>query len=112
MYISYSESTTNKLLRPSSAWPRHSAACRAQEGRPFLIDSDAELFMYLIQDIKFGSWKDRRLNRALIFRGGGGARSSSPPAAASLRASVELYIIRGLSIPIQRESRFLLYLFG
>ena len=31
---------------------------------PFLIDSDAELFMYLIQGIRFGSWKDRRLNRA------------------------------------------------
>ena len=28
-----------------------------------LIDSDAELFMYLIQCIRFGSWKDRRLNR-------------------------------------------------
>ena len=30
----------------------------------FLIDSDAELFMYLIQCIRFGSGKDRRLNRA------------------------------------------------
>ena len=27
-------------------------------------DSDAELFMYLIQGIRFGSWKGRRLNRA------------------------------------------------
>ena len=32
----------------------------------FLIDSDAELFMYLIQCIRFGSRKVRRLNRALI----------------------------------------------
>ena len=31
----------------------------------FLIDSDAELFMYLIRCIKFGSWKVRRLNRDL-----------------------------------------------
>ena len=31
----------------------------------FLIDSDAELFLYLIQCIRFGSWKVRRLNRAL-----------------------------------------------
>ena len=31
----------------------------------FLIDSDAEPFMYLIQCISFGSWKVRRLNRAL-----------------------------------------------
>ena len=31
----------------------------------FLIDSsDAEIFMYLIQRIRFGSRKDRRLNRA------------------------------------------------
>ena len=31
----------------------------------FLIDSDTELFMYLIQYIRFGSWKVWRLNRAL-----------------------------------------------
>ena len=30
----------------------------------FLIHSDAELFMYLIQCIRFGSRKVRRLNRA------------------------------------------------
>ena len=30
----------------------------------FLIDSDAELFMNLIQRIRFGLWKVRRLNRA------------------------------------------------
>ena len=29
-----------------------------------LTDSDAELFMYLIQGIRFGSWKVRRLNWA------------------------------------------------
>ena len=33
-----------------------------------LIDSDAKLFMYLIQYIRFGSWKVRRLNRALLMR--------------------------------------------
>ena len=33
--------------------PRPSQAERAAE--PFLIDSDAELFMYLIQGIRFGS---------------------------------------------------------
>ena len=31
----------------------------------FLIDSDAELVLYLIQCIRFGSWKVRRLNRVL-----------------------------------------------
>ena len=31
----------------------------------FLIHPDAELFFYLIQCIRFGSWKVRRLNRAL-----------------------------------------------
>ena len=30
----------------------------------FLTDLDAEHFMYLIQFITFGSWKDRSLNRA------------------------------------------------
>ena len=39
---------------------------RSKLKQAFLIDSDAELFMYLIQCIRFGSWKDRRLNRALI----------------------------------------------
>ena len=33
----------------------------------FLIDSDAELFMNLIQCISFGSWKVRRLNQALVL---------------------------------------------
>ena len=32
------------------------------------IDSDAELFMYLIQCIRFGSWKVRRLNRASLWK--------------------------------------------
>ena len=32
----------------------------------FLIDSDAELFVYLIQFIRLGSWIDRRPNRALL----------------------------------------------
>ena len=33
----------------------------------FLSDSDVELFMYLIQCIRFGSWKVRRLNRAQAY---------------------------------------------
>ena len=39
---------------------------RSKSKQAFLIDSDAELFMYLIQCIRFGSWKVRSLNRALI----------------------------------------------
>ena len=39
---------------------------RSKLKQAFLIDSDAELFMYLIQCIRFGSWKDRRLNRASL----------------------------------------------
>ena len=38
---------------------------RSKLKEPFLIDSYAELFMYLIQGISFGSWKYRRMNRAL-----------------------------------------------
>ena len=38
---------------------------RSKLKQALLIDSDAELFMYLIQCIRFGSWKDRSLNRAL-----------------------------------------------
>ena len=38
---------------------------RSKLKEPFLIDSDAELFMYLIQGIRSGSRKDRHLNRAL-----------------------------------------------
>ena len=38
---------------------------RSKLKQAFLIDSDAERFMYLIQCIRFGSWKVRRLNRAL-----------------------------------------------
>ena len=38
---------------------------RSKLKQAFLIDSDDELFMYLIQCIRFGSWKVRRLNRAL-----------------------------------------------
>ena len=39
---------------------------RSKLKRVFLIHSDAELLMYLIQCIRFGSWKVRRLNRALV----------------------------------------------
>ena len=36
----------------------------------FLINSsDAEIFMYLIERIRFGSWKDRRLNGAYDVQG-------------------------------------------
>ena len=38
---------------------------RSKLKQAFLIDSDAELFLYLIQCIRFGSWKVRRLNRVL-----------------------------------------------
>ena len=38
---------------------------RCKLKQAFLIDSDAELFMYLIQCIRLGSWKVRHLNRAL-----------------------------------------------
>ena len=39
---------------------------RSKLKQAFLVDSDAELFMYLIQCIRFGSRKVRRLNRALV----------------------------------------------
>ena len=32
-----------------------------------LIDSNIDLFMYLIGGIRFGKWKDRRLNWALFY---------------------------------------------
>ena len=37
---------------------------RSKLKKAFLIDSDAEIFMYLILCNRFGSWKDLRLNRA------------------------------------------------
>ena len=39
---------------------------RSKLKQVFLIHSDAELLMYLIQCIRFRSWKVRRLNRALV----------------------------------------------
>ena len=39
---------------------------RSKLKQAFLVDSDAELFMYLIQCIRFGSWNVRRLNQALV----------------------------------------------
>ena len=39
---------------------------RSELKQAFLTDSDAELFVYLIQCIRFGSWKVRCLNRALV----------------------------------------------
>ena len=38
---------------------------RSKLKQAFLIDSDAELFRYLIQCIRFGFWKVPRLNQAL-----------------------------------------------
>ena len=38
---------------------------RSKLKQAFLTDSDAERSMHLIQFIRFGSWKVRRLNRAL-----------------------------------------------
>ena len=40
---------------------------RSKLKQAFLINSDAELFMYLIQCIRFGAWKVRRLNRAFQY---------------------------------------------
>ena len=40
---------------------------RSKLKEAFLSDSDVELFMYLIQCIRFGSWKVRRLNRAQAY---------------------------------------------
>ena len=39
---------------------------RSKLKQAFLVDSDAKLFMNLIQCIRFGSWKIRCLNRALV----------------------------------------------
>ena len=39
---------------------------RSKLKQAFLIDSDAELFVYLIQCIRFSSWKVRRPNQALV----------------------------------------------
>ena len=36
---------------------------RSELNQAFLTDSDAELFIYLIQFVRFGSWKVRRLTR-------------------------------------------------
>ena len=41
---------------------------RSQLKQVFLTDSDAELFMYLVQCIRFGSWKGRRLSRAYTVK--------------------------------------------
>ena len=40
---------------------------RSKLKQAFLTDSNAELFMYLIQSIRFGSLKERRLNGALLY---------------------------------------------
>ena len=46
-------------VAPKAKFPAGKAKRTAE---PFQIDSDAELFMFLIQCIRFGSWKVRRLN--------------------------------------------------
>ena len=43
---------------------RNERLSRSKLKRAFLIDSNAELFMYLIQSIRFDSLKERRLNGA------------------------------------------------
>ena len=42
---------------------REGRLSRSKLNQAFLIDSDAELFMYLIQCIRFGSGKVQRLNQ-------------------------------------------------
>jgi len=49
---------------PGRAW-RKEQLSRSKLKQAFLIDSDAELFMNLIQFIRFGSWKVVRLNGGL-----------------------------------------------
>ena len=43
---------------------REKRLSRSKLKYPLLIDSYEELFMYLIQGVRFGSLKDRRLKRA------------------------------------------------
>ena len=50
---------------PSRSRRRERLSCFKLK-QSYLLDSDAELFIYLIQCIRFGSRKVRRLNRALI----------------------------------------------
>ena len=60
MKSSASESQPSKVTpAKQKEWLSHSKLKQA-----FLIDSDAKLFIDLIQCIKFGSWKDRHLNQA------------------------------------------------
>ena len=49
---------------PKSNFP---AGLGGKKAEAFLTDSDAERFKYLMQSVRFGSWKVRRLNRALVF---------------------------------------------
>ena len=50
---------------PKSHQRRKERLSRFKLKQAFLIDSDAEIFMYFIQCIIFGSWKVRCLNRDL-----------------------------------------------
>ena len=69
MKISASESkpfqSCSKGKIPSRARRKEWLSCSKLK-QAFLIDSDAKLFMYLIQCIRFGSWKLRHLNQALL----------------------------------------------
>ena len=49
---------------PDRASRQNERMSRSKLKQAFLIDPDAELFMYLIQCIRFGSRKVRHLNRA------------------------------------------------
>ena len=49
---------------PGQARRKERLSC-SKLNQVFLIDSEAELFIYLIQCIRLGSWKVWRLNRAL-----------------------------------------------
>ena len=82
---------------------------RSKLKQAFLTDSDAELFMYLIQYIRFGSWKVRRLNRALESR----LRKK-----ANVRFKLKIFlkmenerIKKGQKIPMNKTSKKLL-IFG
>ena len=50
---------------PSRARRKEWLSCSKLK-QAFLIDSDAKLFMYLIQCIRFGSWKLRHVNQVLL----------------------------------------------
>ena len=52
---------------PGPARQKKKRLSRSKLKQAFLINSDAEFFMYLIQCIRFRLWKVRRLNRAFQY---------------------------------------------